>query len=340
MRVGVIGLGRAGRVHLEAWRALPDVEIVAVADPSPGVVEAARAEGLYATPATRELLGMPGLDAVSICAPPVHHTPLAIAALDRGLHVLCEKPLGVRSDGAMRMIRAAARTGRRLLIATKFRHVPDVIAARELIAVGAIGRPLAFEIDFSSRVDMSGRWNALRSIAGGGVLIDNGSHAFDLAAFLLGRVTNVHATQLRPGQALGVEDSATIMVEIGTGLIGRIDLSWSLATQRETYVMVHGTKGSIDIGWRQSRLRVAGEEPRPLLAGLYDRHASHAAMMRAFVDVVAGTRPPWITADECLRTVAAVDASYRSLRSGSWMPVESLDLPIAEELRPRLRAQA
>src|SRR5262249_45886167 len=84
-RVGVIGLGRAGRVHLDAWRALPEVEVVAVADPSPDVVKAARAEGLAVTTATRELLGMSGLDAVSICAPPVHHAPLAIAALERGL---------------------------------------------------------------------------------------------------------------------------------------------------------------------------------------------------------------------------------------------------------------
>jgi len=339
-RVGVIGLGRAGRVHLDAWRALPEVEVVAVADPSPGVVQAARAEGLAVTTATRELLGMSGLDAVSICAPPVHHAPLAIAALERGLHVLCEKPLGTRSDGAMRMVLAAARNRRHLLIATKFRHVPDVIAARELIAGGAIGEPLAFEIDFSSRVDMSGRWNALRSIAGGGVVIDNGSHAFDLASFLLGPVTSVHATQLRPAQALGVEDSATVLVEIGGGLIGRIELSWSLATQRETYVMVHGTKGSIDLGWRQSRLRVAGTEPRPLLAGVYDRHESHVSMMRAFVDVVAGARTPWISPGDCLRTVAAVDASYRSLRSGGWVAVESADLPIAREPAPRLRAHA
>ena len=218
--------------------------------------------------------------------------------------------------------------------------MPDVIAARELIAGGAIGEPLAFEIDFSSRVDMSGRWNALRSIAGGGVVIDNGSHAFDLAAFLLGPVTSVHATQLRPAQALGVEDSATVLVELGSGLIGRIELSWSLATQRETYVMVHGTKGSIDIGWRQSRLRVAGTEPRPLLAGVYDRHASHVSMMRAFVDVLAGARTPWISPGECLRTVAAVDASYRSLRSGGWVAVECADLPIVAEPAARLRAHA
>src|SRR5262249_47499577 len=183
-------------------------EMAAQVDPWPAVVAAAREAGLPVTSDTRQLLGQIGLDAVSICAPPVHHTPLAIAALSHGLHVLCEKPLATRTDAAVRMVQAAVRSGRHLLIATKFRHVPDVIGARGLIASGAIGEPLAFEIDFSSRVDMSGRWNARRVVAGGGVIIDNGSHAFDLAAFLLGPVTRVHATRLKPAQALAVEDSA------------------------------------------------------------------------------------------------------------------------------------
>jgi predicted dehydrogenase len=324
LRVGVVGLGRAGRMHLDAWRAVPGVQVVAVCDRSPEVLAAARAEGLVAVGDPETLFRNGILDAVSIAAPPAQHAPLAIAALERGLDVLCEKPLSIEGPSAMRMMQASARTGRKLLLATKFRHVPDVVAARGLIAGGAIGEPLAFEIDFSSRVDMTGRWNARRSVSGGGVIIDNGCHAFDIVAFLFGTVTRVHATCLKPRLALPVEDSATIMVEVTHGLIGRIDLSWSLATQRETYVMIHGTEGSIDIGWRQSRLRPHGREPRPLSAGRYDKYASHVAMMEAFVGVMAGRRRPWISPGECLRTVAAVEAAYHSTRSGGWVPVDTM----------------
>ena len=337
MRIGIIGFGRAGRVHLAAWRAVRGVEVAAVSDPSPAVVAAARAEGLHAVADSCELLAMPELDAVSICAPPVEHAPLAIAALQHGLHVLCEKPLAIRGPAAMRMMQTAARTGRQLLLATKFRHVPDLIVARELVASGAIGDPLAFEIDFSSRVDMVGRWNSRRSVSGGGVIIDNGCHAFDVVGFLFGPVTRVHATRLRPAQPLAVEDSATVMVEVTKGLIGRIDLSWSHATQRETYLMIHGTEGSIDVGWRQSRLRVIGQEPRRLPVGVYDRHASHVTMMNAFLEVVSGKRRPWISPGECLRTVAAVEASYHSLRSGGWVPVDTMGVCDAPR---RLRARA
>jgi predicted dehydrogenase len=324
MRIGIVGFGQAGRVHLAAWHAVRGVTIAGVSDPSPAVVAAARAEGLHAVTDSRELLAMPGLDAVSLCAPPVEHAPLAIDALEQGLHVLCEKPLAIRGPAAMRMMQTAARTGRQLLLATKFRHVPDLVMARELVAIGAIGDPLAFEIDFSNRVDMAGRWNARRSVSGGGVIIDNGCHAFDIVGFLFGPVTRVQATRLKPAQPLAVEDSTTVMVEVTKGLIGRIDLSWSLATQRETYLMIHGTQGSIDIGWRQSRVRVNGRDPRPLHVGLYDRHASHVAMMHAFLSVVSGRRRPWITPGECLRTVAAVEASYHSLRSGGWVPVDTM----------------
>jgi predicted dehydrogenase len=337
MRVGIIGFGRAGRMHLEAWRAVAGVDVAAVSDPSPVVVAAARREGLHAVGQSRELLAMPGLDAVSICAPPVDHAPLAIAALEQGLDVLCEKPLAIRGPAAMRMMQAATRAGRQLLLATKFRHVPDLLVARELVASGVIGDPLAFEIDFSSRVDMTGRWNARRSVSGGGVIIDNGCHAFDIVGFVFGPVTSVQATRLKAAQRLAVEDSATVMVEVTDGLIGRIDLSWSHATQRETYLMIHGTEGSIDVGWRQSRLRLTGREPRALRVGLYDKLASHVAMMHAFVAVVSGRRWPWVSPGECLRTVAAVEASYHSLRSGGWVPVDTMG--VCETPLP-LRAQA
>jgi predicted dehydrogenase len=73
LRVGVVGLGRAGRIHLDAWRAVPGVRVVAVCDPAPAVVHAARAEGLHAVADPSELFATVPLDAVSIAAPPAQH---------------------------------------------------------------------------------------------------------------------------------------------------------------------------------------------------------------------------------------------------------------------------
>jgi predicted dehydrogenase len=146
----------------------------------------------------------------------------------------------------------------------------------------------------------------------------------------------VHATRLKPLQDIAVEDSATILVAAARGLIGRIDLSWSLATGRETYVTVYGSKGTIEVGWRGSRLRRAGEPPVQIGPG-YDKNDAHVRMMSAFRDLVAGECGPWISAGECLRTVAAVEAAYRSLRSGGWVNVDMLGM---RDSRPSMEARA
>jgi predicted dehydrogenase len=326
MRVGIIGLGRAGTVHLEGWRGVPNAEVVAAADPSPVSRRKARAAGIrpYVDPA--EMIARETLDAVSICTPPANHASFAVACLEQGLHVLCEKPLATTVGAALRMLRTATRVRRNLLLATKFRHVPDLATARKLIAEGAIGEPVAFEIDFSSMVDMTRRWNSSRPLAGGGVIIDNGCHAFDIVSYLFGTVSRVLATRLKQVQeTAGVEDSATVLVAAGRGLIGRIDLSWSLATGRETYVTVYGSRGTIEIGWRGSRIRVAGKPPRDIGPG-YDKGDAHRRMFTCFTGVVAGEQRPWISAGECLRTVAAVDAAYRSLSWGGWVQVDMVGM--------------
>jgi len=321
MRVGIIGLGRAGRIHLQAWEGVLNARVGAVADRSADIRRWARQAGLRAYADPLEMIAEEPLDAVSICTPPAWHAPVALACLEHGLDVLCEKPLAITGRDALQMLRAATRHRHHLLLATKFRHVPDLVRARELIAQGQIGEPVAFEIDFSSMVDMSQRWNCRRALAGGGVIIDNGCHAFDIVAFLFGTVSRVHATRLKPVQTLSVEDSATILVSAGRGLVGRIDLSWSLSTGRESYVTVYGSEGTIEVGWRTSRLRPVGRPPEEIGTG-YDKADAHRRMLGAFSALVDGDVAPWISPGECLRTVAAVEAAYVSLRSGGWVPVE------------------
>jgi predicted dehydrogenase len=312
------------------------VELVAACDRSAAARRFAREAGLRTYTEPEYLLGHEELDAVSICTPPIFHAPVAIACLERGLDVLCEKPLATNAHAALEMLRVATREGRHLLLATKFRHVPDLIAARALIQDGAIGEPIAFEVDFSSMVDMSRRWNCRRAVAGGGVIIDNGCHALDIVTYLFGTVARVQATRLKTVQNIGVEDSATIVVGAGRGLVGRIDVSWSLATGRETYVTVYGSKGTIEVGWRRSRLRIAGRDPEPIGPG-YDKNDAHVRMLEAFKGVCGGYVAPWITPVEAMRTVASVEACYVSMRSGSWVQVDMMGM---REAAGRMRKQA
>lgn len=336
MRIGLIGLGRAGGVHFDAWRLITGSQVVAVCDPSSIARRRARDLGIrtYTNPAV--MLETGELDAVTIAAPPADHVDLTNQCLERGLHVLCEKPLALTTWDALKMLQTANRKRRTLLLATKFRHVPELATARETIASGRIGDPITFEVSFCSPVDMSGRWNAERSRAGGGVIIDNGCHAFDIVSYLFGSVTSVQATLHKSQQGLAVEDGATINVRATGGVIGKIDVSWSLSTGRDSYVTIYGSKGTIEVGWRTSRVKTNGGDWEPI-GGAYDKIDAHRRMLTSFVQSCSGAGVPWISTVECLRTVAAVEAAYRSIHSGGW---ERVDMKGMRERRAGVRARS
>src|SRR4051812_24602758 len=186
MKVGLVGLGRAGNVHLAAAEVASDLEIAAVCDPSPQAREAASKAGHRAYATVAELLEGETLEGVVICAPPADHKPLALLCLEQGLHVLCEKPLAIGLREGIDMMAAARRCGRVLLVASKFRHIPAVMRAHDLIAGGQLGELLEFHVRFCSATDMSKRWNAEPAVSGGGVISDNACHVFDLASYLFG----------------------------------------------------------------------------------------------------------------------------------------------------------
>jgi predicted dehydrogenase len=336
MRIGIIGLGRAGMVHFDSWRLAPDAELVAVADPSSAARKVARDAGIRTYARPESMLEDAELDAVTIATPPTDHAALAIAALERGLHVLCEKPLALNTWDALSMLQTAARKKRQLLLATKFRHVPELATAREMVNAGELGVPVAFEVSFCSPVDMSKRWNCNRRRAGGGVIVDNGCHAFDIVSYLFGSVTRVQTTIHRPLQKLEVEDGATVQVAAPEGVVGKVDVSWSLSTGRNSYVKIHGSKGTIEVGWQETRVKMLGKDWMPIGKN-YDKIDAHRRMHRSFLAASQEDATAWISPVECLRTVAAVEAAYRSVRSGGW---ERVDVKRVRERRGTARAQA
>ena len=155
--------------------------------------------------------------AAIVASPPSTHRDLVVRLLDLGLAVLCEKPFATNLDDAREMLAAAERCGRPLVLASKFRFTAPVLAARTWIADGRIGELIAYENVFSAPVNMAGRWNSDPTIAGGGVLQDNGPHAADLARALCGPIESVVATRPRPVQDLAVEDGIRLLFRFDNG---------------------------------------------------------------------------------------------------------------------------
>ncbi|MBB5157681.1 Gfo/Idh/MocA family protein [Saccharopolyspora phatthalungensis] len=199
LRVGVIGIGWAGRQHLDAYQALPDVEIVAIAGQEPELLhslgEQYGARMLFEN--WEDLLESAELDAISIAVPTFLHAPVAIAALKRGVHVLSEKPLARNGVEGQQMVDAARSAGRVLDIVFNHRLRGDIQTLGEIIHRGELGRPYYAKASWMRRrgIPKLGSWFTDQEKSGGGPLADIGVHVLDYALFLLGepRVESVSA---------------------------------------------------------------------------------------------------------------------------------------------------
>jgi len=329
-RVGIVGFGRIADTHVDAWKANEGVEVTSVVDDCPFARERARAQGLKAYQTVTDLLKSEKLNAVSICSPPSFHPSHALTLLDAGVPVLCEKPLAADLVSAQELIDGAAQSGVEFQLATKFRHVPDIRKARDLIRHGIIGDPLTFHVEFSGLTDMSNRWNSKHALSGGGVLIDNGCHAVDTVRFLLSGITKIQGVPIRPVQNLPVEDSAMMLATTECGATGKITLSWSMKSWSDFYLSIQGTRGMIQIGWKKSYLHVEGEAPVEIGNG-YSKLGAHKRMMGMFRDLVEGSNEPWISNEDALASSCVIEAAYRSMQTSRWARV-----PSAQILRPAL----
>ena len=321
-RVAIVGFGRIADTHLEAWKSNEGVEVTSVVDDSPLARERARSLGMNAYQTVNELLASEDLNAASICTPPSFHPSHVMALMNAGVPVLCEKPLASDLVSAQELIDAAAQAKVEFQLATKFRHVPDIRKARDLIRHGIIGDPLTFHVEFSGMTDMSNRWNSQQSLSGGGVLIDNGCHAVDTVRFLLSGITKIQGVPLRPVQNLPVEDSAMMLATTECGATGKITLSWSMKSWSDYYISIQGTRGMIQIGWKKSYLHVEGESPVEIGTG-YSKLGAHKRMMGMFRALIEGSNEPWITNEEALASSTVIEAAYRSMQTSRWARVPS-----------------
>jgi 1,5-anhydro-D-fructose reductase (1,5-anhydro-D-mannitol-forming) len=188
-------------------------------------------------------------DAVYVATPVFLHAPQTIACLRSGRHVLCEKPMALDYAEACSMQRVAEETGRTLGIAYYRRMYPKVNRAKDLIALGAIGRPVIAEATCHSWFDPADPfrgWLSDPKLAGGGPLFDVGSHRIDLMNYLFGkpeRVTGQLSTLLLP---IEVEDNATVLIEYEGGARGVVDVRWNSRVARDEF-RIRGVDGEIDL---------------------------------------------------------------------------------------------
>jgi predicted dehydrogenase len=319
---GLIGAGGIAQSYLQVFPGLNEGHIAAVADVRPdAAASAAEALGCDAFGSWEQLADRARIDAVLICTPPNTHAEIAINFLERGIAVLCEKPLALDLASARRLETASKANATMLTMASKFRYVQDVIRARSIMASGILGDIILFENLFAVRSDMSNRWNSDPALSGGGVLIDNGTHSVDIIRYFLGSIEEVLAVEGKRVQHVAVEDTVQLFVRAANGARGTIDLSWSLDKERDSYIEIYGSNGTVRVGWKESRYRQATSRDWVVFGAGYDKVAAMGAQILNFCRALRGEEPLLITMEDAIASVAVIEQAYRSLARSRWMRV-------------------
>ncbi|TDW95552.1 putative dehydrogenase [Kribbella pratensis] len=346
LRVGVVGLGFAGRTALEAFSELPDVEVIGLAGLEKDILtslgEKHGVPHLYER--WEDLLETPGLEAVSIGTPTQLHAPIALAALQKGLHVLSEKPLARTLAEGTAMVEASKQAGRVLKVVFNHRERGDVAALKHQIDEGQLGRIYYAKAHWMRRngIPGMGGWFTNRELSGGGPLIDLGVHILDMALHLMGepQVSTVSAdtfAELGPrgkgsrdpnantlGSAFEVEDLATAYLRLKGGGALQLETSWATfrAPGDNFGIELFGTDGGAKIEVQnytnEDTLRIFTDvggvpaEVKPATgAGL-----GHRAVVREFVRIVKSGEWEGQNGSEALLRTEIIDACYASAKAG------------------------
>ena len=349
LRVGVVGIGWAGQQHLKAYASLAGVRIVSLAGMEQDLRDSLQAE--YSIPNAfsgwEDMLEHGDLDAISVAVPTFLHAPIAIAALERGLHVLSEKPIARNAVEGQAMVDAARTAGRVLDIAFNHRRRGDIQALKEVIDAGGVGRPYYAKASWLRRsgIPMLGSWFTNPELAGGGPLADIGVHALDYALHLLGepkvvavsatthselgprgRGGNARYTAMATSHAFEVEDFASAFLRLEGGGTLLIEAGWATYREADDLLdfMVYGTDGGAELKVQGApfapvgQLRVFtekdGENADYVPSALPGR--AHDGVVEDFVTAVRGGAGVWGEHDGSLALYRAqiIDACYLSAR--------------------------
>lgn len=252
-RLGFLGVGWIGHNRMKAIVETEAADVAAIGDPSPeNAAQAAQLAPQAQLVATLDDLLDTGVDGVVIATPTALHAEQSIRALQRGVAVFCQKPLG-RTAGEVRAVVDAARRADRLLaIDLSYRFTEGMRRIRDVVGSGAIGRVYAADLVFHNAYGPDKPWFYDPVRAGGGCVIDLGVHLVDQALWVLDfpAVSDVSAKLLVGGAPLGphpdqVEDYAVATLSLSTGAVVRLACSWRLQAGCDAVIgaAFYGTEG-------------------------------------------------------------------------------------------------
>lgn len=331
-RIAVVGLGTVGQtVHLPILSKIPEAEIVAVCD-----LETSKAEFVakkyeiprYYTDLEEMLKAEEEIVGVDICTSTYTHLDAAVAALEAKKHVLVEKPLARTHEEAVKIVNAAKKNQRKIMVGMNNRFRPDAMILKSMIQGSELGKIYYAKAGWLRKLKTASPWLTRKEKSGGGVVLDLGIVMFDLAFWLMGfpDAKEVIAANYSHNTK-GVEDSSIVFIKMKNGSTLTIESSWSFESDSDFYYCdCFGTDGSGSLNPFRILKRMHGnlvnvtpvshETPQTLYWKSYDNELKH------WIGALRGLHPVVSTAEEALHRMRIVDAIYQSAQKGKSVVVK------------------
>lgn len=347
LKVGIIGLGGICRAqHMAGYKKLDNVEIVAICDILPEKIETFKKEFDLNDVASftdyKDLLNFEGIDFIDICAPNYLHSIIAVEALEKGLHVFCEKPDAVSVSEALKMKEAAEKSGKHLMVMRNNRYRKTAKYLKKYIADGKMGDIYCGRCGWQRRRGIPGKggWFTTKEQSGGGPLIDLGVHMIDLAIWLMGNPTPVAVSgctytkfadstisdsenasfgDRNDDGIFDVEDLAMGFIKFDNGACLQIEFSWASNVEKENvFVELRGTKSGME--FRNDAVKIfsenigALEDIEPKVSDVTG--GFHGDNIKHFTDVLLGNAEPDFLPEQGVNMIKILEAMYKSAETG------------------------
>lgn len=338
LRIGIIGAGGIAKDrHIPSFKKLTKkVSVDAVTDIH--IERAQEAANLFDIPNVYESFEelLMHVDAVVICTPNKFHAEITIAALEAGVHVLCEKPMAYTAAEGEAMVKAAEKSGKVLAIAYHYRFMKEPRAAKKVMLAGDIGNPLVVRVQALRRRQVPG-WGVFtnKELQGGGSLIDYGCHFLDIALWLMGDLEPVevigsiyNALSKTPGQVnqwghfdhetFDVDDHVTGYIKFANGASLLLETSWSNNIKEENVqnVTISGDQGGLEVFPFTVNYAKHGMLFNSEAAWMPGGENAGDIQAENFADACLGQAEFAVKPEEALRVSKVIEAIYESSETG------------------------
>lgn len=351
LKAAIIGTGAIFRNHLEAYRALENVEIVAVCDVDEEL--AVRTAQQHNIPrafgsvtallsAANDEADLGRVDLVSVCTPHPTHEAVVTEVAAAGVHVLCEKPLAISLESSERMVDVCRRNDVKLGVLFQRRFWPAAQRLKVLIDDGTIGQPILGHVSVMLHRDPSyysaTPWRGSWDTDGGGVLMTQGIHYIDLLLWMMGDVVEVYGyTNTFVHHAhMETEDSATATLKFASGAMATIQASTAVTPGLGVQIRIigttgtsvqltefpEGTEGRVDLFGTEDALQTeptwpGNANPNTALSEINSALVPfHKLQVADFVNAVVTNTDPTVTGEEATKALRVLLAIYESSETG------------------------